>query len=76
MQDFIINCLKLKEVNRISWEQIYTHPIFNSYFKNFVKENELLEHKLKKLMNDLRFIVNSQNIDIKNLMTMVGIKEN
>ena len=41
-----------------------------------MKENELFEHRLKKLMNDLRFIVNSQNIDIKNLMGMVGIKEN
>ena len=39
VQDFILSCLKIKEANRISWEQMYTHPLFSSYFKNFVKEN-------------------------------------
>ena len=27
-------------------------------------------------MNDLRYIVNSQNIDIKKLQSMIGLKEN
>ena len=75
IQNFIQSCLKIKEKERISWEEVYVHPVFDGYFKKVVQENEIMEHKMKKIMNDLRFIVNSQNLDIKNLMSMVGLKE-
>jgi serine/threonine protein kinase len=37
-QDFLRKCLQLKECDRISWDQIFMHPIFQGYFAN--KANE------------------------------------
>lgn len=33
-----------------------------------------MEYKFKKVMTDLRYIINSQNIDTKKLLQMVGLK--
>lgn len=30
---------------------------------------------MKKVMTDLRYIINSQNIDISKLLKMIGLKE-
>jgi serine/threonine protein kinase len=31
-KDFIRQCLAIEEERRISWDQIYQHPLFEGYF--------------------------------------------
>ena len=33
--DFLERCLKVKECDRISWDELFVHPIFDGYFKKF-----------------------------------------
>ena len=64
------------EDKRISWEEVFTHPIFENYFENEVKNNQHMENKYKKVMADIRFQVNSQNIDLKKFWSNLGYNEN
>ena len=29
---FILHCLRLREADRLSWDEVFVHPIFNGYF--------------------------------------------
>ena len=31
-EDFLRRCLKLKESERMSWDEIFVHPIFRGFF--------------------------------------------
>jgi hypothetical protein len=52
------------------------HPIFEGFFKKFGEENVKFENKMKKVMADIRFMINSQNIDLIKLFEKMGYKEN
>ena len=53
--DFLQKCLSLEEKDRISWDELFVHPIFNGYFLQHSKGNTEFENKLKMVMSDLRF---------------------
>ena len=73
-QDFIIKCLKIDEDNRMSWDQVFMHPIFKGYFKQYALQNQQFEDKLKMVMTELRFQINSKNIDLNKLLESMGMK--
>ena len=37
-EDFILQCLKPLEEDRIGWDKIFMHPVFGDFFKGTVKE--------------------------------------
>ena len=73
-KDFLQKCLEIREANRISWDELFVHPIFEGYFKKYGEENAKFENKMKKVMADIRFMINSQNIDLLRLFEKMGYK--
>ena len=63
--DFITKCLQIQEKDRISWNQIFVHPIFNGCFQNRADENKQFQNKMKSIMTKLRyyFHLNRQNLE-------------
>jgi Ca2+-binding EF-hand superfamily protein len=51
---------------------VFAHPIFGGYFDQYLLNNKKIEDKLKVVMNGLRFKVNSENIDIGKLFSLLG----
>lgn len=74
-KDFISHCLETLEENRMSWDEVFVHPIFKGYFNQYALQNQQFEDKLKMVMTELRFQINSKNLDINNLLTSMGIKQ-
>ena len=69
--DFIKRCLALEEKDRISWDEIYRHEIFEGCFtKNKVVS---FENKFKTIMNYVRYLIKSQNMDIEGFFSKRGI---
>jgi hypothetical protein len=56
----------------MSWDEVFMHPIFNGNFEKYAEQNREFENKLKLIMNDLRFKINSQNIDLNKLIQSLG----
>lgn len=69
--DFLRRCLELKENNRISWDEIYAHPIFRGYFTDKT-DNREFENKLKMILNKLRFYISKNNLNLQMIMNSMG----
>ena len=74
-RDFLTRCLQTYEENRICWDDLFKHEIFKGHFNKYLDENEQLENTYKKVMGDLRFKINSENIDLKKLWGSLGYDE-
>lgn len=48
-KDFIRNALRLEEPDRMGWDEIYEHPLVESYFKNSLENSENKDHVIKSL---------------------------
>lgn len=66
--------LKIHEKERLSWDEVFLHPIFQGYFHKYAEQNQNFEDKLKMVMTELRFQINSKNIDINRLLESLGFK--
>lgn len=73
-QDFLKKCLMIDEDQRIGWDHVFMHPIFKGYFKQYALQNQQFEDKLKMVMTELRFQINSKNIDLNKLLESMGMK--
>ncbi len=73
-KDFLSRCLKIQEETRMSWDEVFLHPIFKGYFNQYAVQNQKFEDKLKMVMSELRFQINSKNLDLNNLLRSMGIK--
>jgi serine/threonine protein kinase len=71
-KDFLKRTLAKSEKERMEWDQVFAHPIFGGHFDQYLANNKKIEDKLKVVMNGLRFMINSQNIDIGKLFTLLG----
>jgi len=60
----------------MSWDELFAHQIFGKFFECELNKNNKLENKYKKIMADIRFHVNSQNIHLKKLWNNLGYDEN
>ena len=69
--DFIKKCLEINEEKRISWDDLFLHPIFNGFFDN-KGTNKGFENKLKQIMGDLRFYIKSNNLDLTKILYSLG----
>lgn len=38
-KDFLMKTLMIEENERISWDEVFTHPIFKGYFNHYAEEN-------------------------------------
>jgi serine/threonine protein kinase len=74
-KDFLRKTLAKTEKERIEWDQVFDHSIFKGYFDQFRINNKKIEDKLKAVMNGLRFKINSENIDVNKLFTILGFKQ-
>ena len=68
--------LKLEEKDRIGWDQLLRHPVFEGHFNYYVTMNESFENKMKSIMNELRYTIRSQNIDLERLFSSRGYSKN
>jgi serine/threonine protein kinase len=50
-KDLLSKMLQIKEKDRIDWDTLFKHPIFNGRFKNYIDKNIQLQSKLKYLMS-------------------------
>jgi hypothetical protein len=57
----------ISEDTRISWYDIYKHPLFGTYFKEQLLKDQELENKASFIMNELRATIHSRNIDLTEL---------
>lgn len=73
--DFLTKCLQKTEANRISWDEVFLHPIFDGYFLKYQKKNKEFENKLKMIMSDMRFRINVENLELRRLMSEMGFDE-
>ena len=74
-RDFLSQTLKIYEEDRICWDELFRHPFFNGYINKYQDENTQFENMYKKVMGDLRFKVNSENIDLKKLWKDLDLEE-
>lgn len=73
-QDFLRRTLALNEMDRLSWDEVFLHPVFEGAFAEFGAERGQFENKLKAVMSELRFQVNSKNIDLTRLLENLGFQ--
>ena len=64
--------LKLDEKDRISWDSLLRHPVFQGHFHEYINMNQSFEDKMKSVMNELRYVIKSSNIDLERLFANLG----
>ena len=63
-----MRCLRVKEEDRITWEDIYKHPLFGDRFSEYLKsDKESKESKAKFVLNSIRVKVASEKIELLDL---------
>ena len=70
----MIKCLNPEEKGRLAWEDVFHHKIFKGYFDSFLQNVKEIENKLKTIMGRLRFTINSDNIDVRRLLSKLGLE--
>ncbi len=53
---------------------MFLHPVFGGFFNQYALQNQQFEDKLKMVMTELRFQINSKNIDLNKLLESLGFK--
>jgi serine/threonine protein kinase len=74
-QDFVTRCLKYEEEERMSWNEVYQHPLIQPHFTDFVDGLKSFDEKLKLVANRLRNKIIEFNVDIKKLFLESDITE-
>lgn len=69
-----MKALVAEEKGRMSWEDVFRHKIFGGFFDNYIKNMKEIENKLKTIMSRLRFRINSDNIDVRKLLSILGLQ--
>ncbi|CAD8120799.1 unnamed protein product [Paramecium sonneborni] len=65
IQDMIKGCLQLEESDRLGWDQLYRHSCFGQSFSFYTNQAKQLEDKAMYLVQDLRFKVMKDKIDLE-----------
>ena len=65
----------MREKDRLSWDEIFVHPIFEGFFLNKANEFKEFENKQKTIMNKVRFYISQKNLNMQSLMTSLGFGE-
>jgi hypothetical protein len=55
----------------MSWDELFLHPIFKGFFSE-KGVNNVFENKLKQIMNDMRFYIKSNNLDLSKILFSLG----
>lgn len=56
----------------MSWDNLFRHEIFKGAFHHEVLNTEHFENIFKKVLTDIRFQVNSNNINLMKLWQNLG----
>lgn len=70
-QHFIASCLRSRESERYSWDQIYRHPFVAEFFRAYIEEENKLEDRAIFIINKLRVKVNENNLDLEELFKFI-----
>lgn len=68
--------MRIHEKDRMSWDEVFVHPVFEGYFQQYAEQSKQFEDKLKMVMSELRFQINSRNLDLHRLLDGLGFKGN
>ena len=52
--DFLTKCLQIYEKERMSWNEVFVQPIFQSRFLSFADESKEFQNKMKSIMTKIR----------------------
>lgn len=66
-KQFIVHCLQIEESERISWDQIYCHGLFEGHFDKLMKQTVHIVDREKFIANSIRQRVNTQNSSLDDL---------
>ena len=66
-----MKCLEPVEEKRISWDDFFCHEIFEGFF---LKYKPQFYNQLKRILGDIRFSVNMQNLSIFRILNFMGYK--
>lgn len=72
-KDFLKKALQYEERDRLSWDEVFSHPIFRGMFEYLRKDKQEIEDKLKMLMTALRQEITRKNIDIRLLLSILKL---
>lgn len=72
-KDFLKKTLQYEERDRLSWDEVFSHPIFQGMFEYLLKDKQEIEDKLKMLMTALRQEITRKNIDIRLLLSILKL---
>ncbi len=67
LKDFLRKCLSKKETERVSWDEIYRHPLFCEEFTDYINKYKELESQSLYLINAIRQEVTFNKINIEDL---------
>jgi serine/threonine protein kinase len=70
-RDFIQGCLRPREEDRFSWDQVYRHPFVAEFFKAYIEEENKLEDRAQFIINKLRVKVIENNLDLEELFKFI-----
>lgn len=74
-QDFIHGCLQIDEKKRLSWSELYRHPLFKKRFEGVLEDEEKTGARANYVLTQLRLKVHVQNIDLEKLIAKHHIEQ-
>ncbi|CAD8043843.1 unnamed protein product [Paramecium primaurelia] len=76
VKDFITKCLIIQEDERLSWQDVYHHPVFAQYFVQDPKVENLFEEKELSIAMSMREQFGTQQLSINELLRELAEDEN
>jgi serine/threonine protein kinase len=70
-REFILGCLRPREEDRLSWDQVYRHPFVAEFFRAYIEEENKLEDRATFIINKLRVKVIENNLDLEELFKFI-----
>lgn len=66
-KDFIRKCLKISEEQRISWLDIFKHPLVKNSFQDYVVQQNNMESQANFIINQLRQYIYQQRVNLEDI---------
>ena len=73
---FLKGSLQIHEKDRLSWNEVFVHPIFKNKFLGMADENKEYENQMKSIMTKLRFYFSCNKEHLWSYLNKYGFMNN